>query len=294
MRVLMCSFGVGCGLPATKPAQAGRRRRTGPRARLAGLGVGAGPRSLLRRAKGRVPIRGEIEQLVELAGSEGFGDRGFDLAEDQPAAVLTRDPMQRHEVSQRRRSRESHPRQIHDQLGPSPPKQMLLIPRSQVLNGGGVETQAVPEFRQHEPVHMMSLHRGLQHSTPAPDEGWLIQTPKKRPNEAILASPWAGHRESRRIRPSTETHPRNAFRKLARGEIIVTPRATRHQGRPRHHLDGLERAVQIRMGRAPRRAWSIAAAAALRWSISKHLGVSWMDRPRGPRLGWFPLPSRVQ
>jgi hypothetical protein len=120
-------------------------------------------RPFAQGAVSRVPVRDEFKERLELACAENFGDRGVHVTEDDPAAVLANQAVQRHKVTQGSRTRKAHPAQVDDQVGTSGLAQMRIVVIAQFKDRGGVESQAIPEFRNQEPTDIMSLNRGLKH-----------------------------------------------------------------------------------------------------------------------------------
>jgi hypothetical protein len=164
----LISRGVRIALSTPQRARAASSRHLGilrPRRPIAGrfsrawLRVRPAP----DRLESRWPISREFEQRIELAGSKNLGDGRVDIAENDLPAILSRQALQGHEISQRRRSREPDAAEIDYHLRSPMTLSMRFVMLAQFLNRRGVQPEAVPEFRNQDAIHVVSLERGLQH-----------------------------------------------------------------------------------------------------------------------------------
>src|SRR5262249_15197567 len=103
------------------------------------------------------------------------------VAEDHAAAVLPRQPIDRDEISKRRRSREAYAAQVDHQLRSTAILQMRLVRGAQALDWGRVEPKAVPELADQDSVDVVCLERGFQHQSPAADSWGIGQGNTRRP-----------------------------------------------------------------------------------------------------------------
>ena len=89
------------------------------------------------RADGRRPIRDELEQGFQFAGTKNLGDSCIDIAEKKPATAVADHPLQSHEIAQGGGTRKAHSAQIDDQIRPAISLEMQFVVFSQILNRRG-------------------------------------------------------------------------------------------------------------------------------------------------------------
>ncbi|ODT99361.1 MAG: hypothetical protein ABS79_04610 [Planctomycetes bacterium SCN 63-9] len=111
-------------------------------------------------------ILDKFEERFQLTGPKHISNGRLNLAEDQPASILSRKSMETDEDPEGRRTRKADATHIHDQFGATAIPKMRLIMFPKILHGERVETHAIPELRKENVVLGLDLYRGLEHRGP--------------------------------------------------------------------------------------------------------------------------------
>lgn len=108
---------------------------------------------------GLLPVFKKEKEGLNVAHSKDVTHHGIDVAEEQSTLMSGRQAVDFEKSAQRGRAGKRHPFQVDDQVGVPLTSQMFLEVAVQGLDGQGVQTQAIPEFRKQCAVRAMQLDR---------------------------------------------------------------------------------------------------------------------------------------